>query len=188
MNPSLQTSLQTSVELLDQAVELLPPLGQNFFNRRIALCFNASPGAHVRHVLDHYLSLMRGLPGGRIDYETRARDPRLESDLDYAMAKMDEIQSWLFGRVLMNDVPLQVRAESYVPPETPAWATTTLLRELEFLQSHTIHHYAILGVMVRLAGFATTPHFGLAPSTIRFLKHQDSSSASAEDAQLPKRF
>ena len=53
-------------------------------------------------------------------------------------------------------------------------------RELGFLLSHTIHHCALIAVMMRLRGLATPPGFGVAPATMR---HRDAHPvAPARDA------
>jgi hypothetical protein len=40
-------------------------------------------------------------------------------------------------------------------------------RELQYLLSHTIHHYAIIGSILRAQGVEPGPDFGVAPSTLR---------------------
>jgi hypothetical protein len=42
-----------------------------------------------------------------------------------------------------------------------------MARELEFLLSHTVHHYAIVAILCRLQGIAVDDGFGVAPSTLR---------------------
>jgi len=45
----------------------------------------APVGAQYRHVLDHYQCFLDGLEGGRIDYDTRSRDPDLERNRKVAL-------------------------------------------------------------------------------------------------------
>ncbi len=47
-------------------------------------------------------------------------------------------------------------------------ATSSITRELDFLLSHTIHHYAIIAVLCRLQNVEVEPDFGVAPSTLRY--------------------
>jgi hypothetical protein len=42
--------------------------------------------------------------------------------------------------------------------------------------AHAVHHYALIGVMGAIVGFALPPNFGIAPST---LKHQRESVPAA---------
>ena len=51
-------------------------------------------------------------------------------------------------------------------------------RQLAFLLSHTIHHCALIAVMMRLRGLATPPGFGLAPATLRHREAQQIAAAS----------
>jgi hypothetical protein len=39
---------------------------------------------------------------------------------------------------------------------------------LQVLSSHTIHHFALMAVTLRLHGVQIDPKFGMAPSTLRF--------------------
>ena len=64
----------------------------------------------------------------------------------------------------------------FVKPEDVAdkdfWCASSIERELEFLQSHTIHHYALIGFKLRAFGFDLPVEFGVAPSTLRFWNRQ----------------
>jgi uncharacterized damage-inducible protein DinB len=44
-------------------------------------------------------------------------------------------------------------------------AQSTVARELVFVLSHTIHHQAIIALLLASAGQSTPERFGLAPST-----------------------
>ena len=45
---------------------------------------------------------------------------------------------------------------------------STIERELKFLVSHTVHHYAIIALQLRHQGVEPGPEFGVAPSTLRY--------------------
>jgi uncharacterized damage-inducible protein DinB len=49
----------------------------------------------------------------------------------------------------------------------PVEVDTSIGRELAYVLSHTIHHNAIIGAMVKTLGGALPQRFGYAPSTIR---------------------
>jgi hypothetical protein len=46
------------------------------------------------------------------------------------------------------------------------WSQSSLKRELQFLVSHTVHHYALIKELLRRTGFDAGTEFGVAPSTI----------------------
>lgn len=68
--------------------------------------------------------------------------------------------------------PVRVRAEE-VTRGAPEWGSSSPARELQFLVSHTIHHYALSTVMLKTQAWdigQEFPDFGLAPSTLSYWK------------------
>jgi uncharacterized damage-inducible protein DinB len=138
--------------------------------------FESCLGKHMRHILDHYLCFMRDLADGVIDYEQRNRDSQLETDKDYALTVIAKITTFLETLSASKDAPLQVLLCSDVEfPEGEA-THSTVRRELQFLQGHTVHHYASIATMLRFYGVDTAREFGVAPST---LLHEDTVKVSA---------
>ncbi|MBL9203120.1 MAG: DinB family protein [Opitutaceae bacterium] len=167
-------AVAANLAVIRQAIALLPRLGDERFAARHPLCFNASIGGHVRHILEHYQRFLTGLGDGEVDYEKRARDPLVEASAGYALGQLEAAADRLAGLApALGNRSLHVCAET-----APGIATaTTVLRELEFLLSHTIHHYALVAVMARLQGCEPDPAFGVAPSTLRFQQRESASCA-----------
>ncbi len=175
----IPTSIRDNLAAIDQGIALLNEISQDRYTQRIAACFNSAAGGHMRHVIEHYLSFLQGLETGEIDYESRARDPLIESDPGYAVGQMMVIKRRLDEFAAGNeDRSLRVRVETAPATATEPWAGSTGLRELEFLLSHTIHHYALIAVVCGLAGHATPADFGMAPSTLRYLKTQNAAACA----------
>ena len=89
----------------------------------------------------------------------------MESDPGYASGLLEAIAQRLgeLAGALKNGTLY------YCAETTPGIATSTsVLRELEFLLSHTIHHYALVAVMARLQGHEPLATFGIAPSTLKY--------------------
>lgn len=168
--PKIDTCVRDNVAALRQGAELLAGLSPDDYVRRAPDCFNSSAGGHMRHVVEHYLSFFSGLDSTQIDYEARARDPLIESDPAYAAAQLDAIASRL--ALLSDDRALSVRAECPSAGGQTVWAESSVMRELEFLLSHTVHHYALVHVVCRAAGKSTPEGFGMAPSTLRHLQRE----------------
>jgi len=165
----IHTAIQANLVVIRQGITLLQQLGQDRYSHRIPLCYNASVGGHMRHIIEHYQSFLRGLVDGEIDYEKRARDPLVENDPTYATDILESITEQLdeWSGLLTNN-GLSLCAETTLGVATE----TSVLRELEFLLSHTIHHYALVAVMARLQGHEPEASFGIAPSTLKFQKSQ----------------
>ena len=161
-----ELAARDNIAALQQGRALLKGLPPEIYRRRAAECFNSSIGGHMRHVLDHYSSLLEGLGSGQVDYEARTRDARIEADPAFAIDILDGLCGHMEG--LSQNAQLAVRSEC-CGEQAPVWAETSLLRELEFSLSHTVHHYALIAVMAGLAGMPVPGNFGMAPSTLRHL-------------------
>lgn len=134
-------------------------------------------GAHVRHCLDHFLTLARGLRTGRFDYDDRDRALDVECDRGCAAALARRLSAELRAGLRAADLrrPVDVRTASS-PDGEVAWQRSSLGRELQFVIGHTVHHAAMIAASCRGRGLATAPPFGVAPSTLRH--NADSASSS----------
>lgn len=158
---------RANIVLLQQGIDFLQNLGPTRYSERVPTCFNATPGGHLRHIVDHYLGLLDGLECGEVDYEHRARDPLIEADASYAVGVLSQLIDRLEALPTVN-LNLRVQAET----QEGTWTESSLWRELEFLVSHTIHHYALMAIMSRLLGYVPPADFGMAPSTLKYLQQQ----------------
>lgn len=53
-----------------------------------------------------------------------------------------------------------------------SWCGSSVVRELAFLRSHTIHHYSLIAVLLRFEGIEPGEEFGVAPSTLRYWQEE----------------
>ncbi len=157
-----------NVYFIEQGRALLRNLDDNLFCR--AANGQSGVGAHLRHVIDCFRCFQRGLADGRVDYDSRQRDPLLEQDRKIADGALAEISQAL-NNLGADDAArrLEVKVDT-VAWEDPAlhWHVSSLGRELQFLLSHTVHHYALIALLLRQQGFEPGADFGVAPSTLEF--------------------
>lgn len=152
---------------LKQGADLLAALDDDLFTGGSDLLPGGTVGAHFRHCLDFYRAFLGGLESGRIDYDARRRDRSVETDRQEALADFRKVGERLEAlRPEELERPVQVRGD-VTRAETPAWSRSTMGRELRYLLSHTIHHYALIGSILRARGFSPDREFGVAPSTLR---------------------
>lgn len=126
---------------------------------------SGSIGGHVRHCLDHVLALEQALVSRRIDYDARLRGGCIETNRRAALDLLDGVRARL---LTLDDrwLPGLVSVESQLAPgERRVETRSTIGRELAFVISHTIHHNAIINVLLHHAAHATPTGFGYAPST-----------------------
>lgn len=154
--------------ILRQGVDLIENLTDEAFTRGEG-GKKSSVGTHFRHNLDFVTNFLRGLETGKLDYNARERNLRVETDRSYAASRFREA---IFR--LENLMPVDLAKKILVRSETVEnlWCESSPARELEFLQSHTIHHYALIQTKLAASGFAVPTDFGVAPSTLEFWKSQ----------------
>ncbi len=173
-SPLLSAAVDANLQVIHQVVVLLPRLGRERYLERLAVCYHASVGAHLRHIIEHYQAFLDGLADARIDYEHRARDRAIEADPKVALAALAEVAQRL-GALRMTGPDRTLAIASETAPGSAA--PSSLLRELEFLLSHTVHHYALIATLARLQGVEPEPTFGVAPSTLKFQQQEQRACA-----------
>lgn len=156
------------VVALRQGVNLIKGLEDEVFSQ-FEIPSKASVGTHFRHNLDFVTNLLRGLKTGRIDYNLRERNLQVEQDRQYAISRFESVITE-FGNLTseMLEQRILVRSETV----EGVWCESSGMRELEFLQSHTIHHYALIEAKLVSFGVSVPKDFGVAPSTLEFWKSQ----------------
>lgn len=159
----MQTKIKENIQALQQGASLLNQLSDSAYVHAEQSAFKSSIGEHIRHNLDHYDCFLKGLKSGRIDYSQRQRESRLEQDRAYAIAEISRLLERLESLATEQDRPCVMVAEDVDRDQSH----TTIKRELDFLASHTVHHYAIVAILCRLQGISVHEDFGLAPSTLR---------------------
>ena len=143
----------------------------------------SSVGSQFRHCIDFYDCFLHGLPRGRVDYNDRQREVRVEEDRDHAIARLESLIEAVktLDTRSAHDL-LQVRMEPAVRgAEAPGWCRSTVLRELQFLLSHTIHHYALIVALLSLHGHPLDQEFaefGIAPSTLAYWRESGAATAA----------
>lgn len=153
-----------NVELLRQAAALLQRLEASQYRRAFDHVAGSSIGSHVRHNLDHYALFLEGISVGCVDYEPRERDGRLEESVNDAVSALRAT-----GVRLRELTPVQLALPLRLKNvDGGIESETSVARELEFLASHTVHHYALVAVLCRLQGVTVGADFGVAPSTLRY--------------------
>ena len=116
------------------------------------------------------MSFLDGFDGGTIDYDARARDVRIATSRLVATQTIRDLIARLRA-VPQDDKPLRTKMDS--DTESAAlWSLSSVQRELQYLLAHTIHHYALIAVLLRLQGYQPQEDFGVAPSTLKFREQQ----------------
>jgi len=162
----MERLLRANIHYLNQAATLLDRLDDKLYSQPVDNFYGSSVGGHLRHCIEHYFSFLRGMESGRVDYDDRRRDERIETGTAEAAKALDKISSEL-GSLLEGGVPVGLLVKMDCGFEEIEWQPSTMGRELQFLVSHTVHHFAMIGGICRALEVALDDSFGVAPSTIR---------------------
>lgn len=161
-------------DVLEQGRELIASITQEEYAATPCGVKASSIGAHYRHHIEHVQILLDAdLSAGQlIDYDNRKRDALIESNREVALKRTDSLIATL--RTLDEDnldSTLQMAHRTCVK-DSPRIADSTLRRELLFLTSHAIHHYALMKLVLELTGHQLDASFGVMPSTLAHLAEQ----------------
>jgi hypothetical protein len=174
MNPCNEL-IAINVGWLRQALSLLDEMSDATFATSPRELAPQLVGGHFRHVLEFYECFLDGLESSRVDYDARKRDEAVEQSRWAAAARIRSLIGRLEGAPL-HDSPLEVRMENSVDD---IFLHSSIGRELQALSSHTIHHFALIAMLLRLHGFEVDPSFGMSPSTLQYQAARSSASPEA---------
>jgi uncharacterized damage-inducible protein DinB len=153
--------------LLDQLTAVLLEIPHGVYVACPAPGVSGSIGSQVRHLLDHVAAFLAATatPSARLSYDHRERGTVVEVDSRAALLKILRLKVGLEALGASRlDQPVEVAASlSRDGKAVVGWSTGA--RELAFVVSHTIHHQAIIALLLVLQGIVPPANFGVAPST-----------------------
>ena len=165
---SLNSVIDANHKTLSILVEQVSLLSSRVYTQTTILT-DSGIGGHVRHILEHYQELSSGLEGRHICYDNRIRDQRLEESPEAAVAALNSILLWLQSVKKGGDLQLKLTAATSGSKQDNSTTTeTSLVRELLFLQSHTVHHEAIIAMLMKAQSIEVPTEFGVAPATLQY--------------------
>lgn len=150
--------------LLASLVGLLDDLPEKKFRHVCNRLNCGSAGGHLRHCIEFYQCFLEGLAARRVDYDSRRRDPDIETHPTAAISALEEIIGRI-GQARRRHAPDLI---IHVTESGETWLASTHARESRFLASHTIHHMALIAVLLRAQDVEIPADFGVAPSTLKF--------------------
>ena len=158
--------IQQNHSLIDQAIAFILKTPEHSYQQRCEDVFSSSMGQHIRHCIEHYDELLMAHSEKRVvRYHMRPRNMEVETDPSVAVGRLRFIRNQL-ERISCEDNSLDV-CDGGISEPSPS----SLSRELEFLVSHTVHHFALITVIANKFQIKVPENFGIAPTT---LKHRES--------------
>ncbi|CZF80518.1 DinB family protein [Grimontia marina] len=163
LNEPFAVEVEGCLDVAAQALELLYQLSDDQYNFVAAPYLQSSIGQHMRHILD----VMHAASAQDIDYDVRRRSHPVETSREIAIAEWRHLCEWLesLGDADMNTA-LYVRHEVSLNRLAAAKSASTVGRELVFVSSHAVHHFALIRVSLSAQNIGVAETFGLAPATL----------------------
>ncbi len=166
--------VKSNIHFLKQGIDLLNSIEDEQYAFNNGKYFKSGIGRHFRHILEHYQSLIDGY-SEKINYDDRDRDLRLETDRTFAITTMrsviDSLQVFVEQPHLI-DRKIEIQSNESIGEKESPWSESSVRRELQFLISHTVHHYALIALILKTMGIETDEDFGVAPSTLKYEKQK----------------
>jgi hypothetical protein len=172
---SLKDLLKQNAVLMDQAGEVLARIPGALYCKS-SIFGGQRIGAQIRHIVEFYDCLFEGIERGRVNYDARRRDPVIESDRLAAIERIRAIRE----RLLSDAFPA-VDFEVLIAPEGGADAdfASSLGRELQAVGSHTVHHFALIAMLLAAAGVDVPANFGVSRATMKYRAEADARAEAA---------
>jgi uncharacterized damage-inducible protein DinB len=180
-SPDHRHIVEGNHEVLQQGSSLIQQLTDAQYTSAVETYACSSIGAHFRHMLDMYLALMPVLVASdrasMIDYDVRRRGAPVESCRHAAIAELDSYRQQLDQYTRSFDIVVTVKTEVCIESTQHAAVQSTLARELAFVSTHAVHHFALIKVIAKLLGASVDASVGLAPASASFMRSQQSANS-----------
>ncbi len=160
---------EASKSALNQLYQIVREVDKEKYSKPLESLNGSTIGQHVRHTLEFYICLLQGLPGGQINYDSRERETRIETEPGFACDQIKLINDQISSVRGNNSVTLE-GSYSTESDETSFQIPSNFERELAYNIEHAVHHMAIIkiGLNETHPDLALPPDFGVAVSTVRY--------------------
>jgi hypothetical protein len=152
--------------LLDDLALVLAGIDRERYVARTRPGVSGSIGAHVRHALDHVTAFVAAGNRRLVNYDRRQRGTDIEVNVETALSAICRLQVALgtVARLSLDEPVLVVSQFETHGGAVANWST--IGRELAFVMNHTVHHQAIIALLLEGDRPSSVPaRFGYSPST-----------------------
>jgi len=174
--------IQGCIEALEQGLECLTSLTDEQYLATAKPHVTSTIGEHFRHLLDLFHAVYNAHNKNSeqskhstsvIDYNLRRRGHTVETSRQRAISEITHFIHWLEG-VTEGELKASVElvTEVSMTHQQAQVMASTLERELTFVALHANHHFAMTKVTISLLGINVSEDFGLAPTTLSYLRGQ----------------
>jgi hypothetical protein len=161
-------------QILDQLTEVTRQLDDGEYNKPSKLLSSATFGQHLRHTLEFFFCLEKGLHKNIVNYDRRERDEWVEQNRLAGLDALERVRGFV---TLLKEGHVKLEVGYDPASDRTILVDSNVHRELIYNIEHAVHHMAIMKIGLRdVAPHVSIPaEFGVAASTLR---HKDSALAA----------
>ncbi|MEL6988758.1 MAG: hypothetical protein AAGK97_13155 [Bacteroidota bacterium] len=152
-----------------QIADILDKIDAASYKKPLKIFTGSSLGQHFRHILDFYNCVIKASELGFLDYACRERNPRIETDVNYAKNTFIQINNLLDKLDFNKEIEVLADVSVSKSVERPV-LKSTIGREVLFAFDHAVHHLAMIkmGIKTNFPEIELEDQVGVAPSTLKF--------------------
>jgi uncharacterized damage-inducible protein DinB len=152
------------IQNLNRGVNLLNSINDEQYANNSTAPYYSSIGIHMRHILDVFNCIFKGIGNEQIDLTARERNELAETKVAVGLAYFDLIITKLNG-IQLEDLNKMVEVKDDLGMGMIT-ANYTLAAALIQAHSHAIHHFASIGYIISQMGINLPDgDFGYNPTT-----------------------
>lgn len=154
------------IQNLNRGVNLLNSINDQEYADNSTAPYYSSIGIHMRHILDVFDCILRGIEEKNIDLTSRQRNELAEIKVEFGLNYFDQVMSKL-SSLEKEDLDMMVIVKDDLG-QGMITANYTLAAALIQAHSHAIHHFASIGYIISQMGINLPDgDFGYNPTTPR---------------------
>jgi uncharacterized damage-inducible protein DinB len=148
--------------VLIQLLNVINDLSLDDYIKKTESLSKSSIGEHTRHIIEMFQELYAGYDSGIVNYDSRKRNQKIQSEIDYAI----DCIAVIISNLNKEDKPLEILT---VYNQQEAKIQSNYIRELMYTIEHCIHHQAIIKIGLLSMGIQQEDSsFGLAKPTVMY--------------------
>ena len=149
---------------LQRGIQLLKNISDEQYSNKTIPPYNSSIGCHMRHVLDVFSCLLKGLDSKCVDFSIRERNECAEKETRVGIQYFESVIHQL-KKIKEEDFNTGIKVSDDMGLGKVT-ANYTLAAVLMQAQSHATHHYASIGYLIyQLDIELPNADFGYNPTT-----------------------
>lgn len=162
-----QLMITYCVNNLLQIKDLTLKITEEDYQKSCEMLFKSTIGQHIRHALEFYICLLKGLDNKIVNYDERKRQFDIQSQPEVAAKVIDQIINQI--NAVESNRTIEIKANYTSDDDDEVCMHSSLYRELGFCLEHSIHHQALVKTGLKEIGclHLVDRSFGVAASTLR---------------------